>query len=241
MKIIGVLDLVEGRAGHARGGKRDRFQPVRSVAGVTIESGNPVQVARAYIDDLGVDALYAADLDAIRGEPPQDALVERVAAAGAPLWLDAGVSTVSRARQALALNVGHVVVGLETLPSYRALDDICSALGGDRVAFSLDLRDGQPVIAGGEIAPEEPHAIGARAAAAGVGAVIVIDLSRVGSNAGVDGRLIAEVRKAAPAVTLVAGGGVRGAEDLDRLAGLGCDGALVATALHEGRIGRSRR
>jgi phosphoribosylformimino-5-aminoimidazole carboxamide ribotide isomerase len=243
MLVIGVLDLVEGRAVHARGGKRDRYQPVRSVAGVTIESGNPVRVARAYVDDLGVDALYAADLDAIRGEPPQDALVGRVAAIGVPLWLDAGVSSVSRARDVRALNVARVVVGLETLQSYSQLDEICAALGGDRVAFSLDLRDGEPVTrAGGEIARDErPHTIAARASAAGAGALIVIDLSRVGSGTGLDGRVIADVRNAAPGVTLVAGGGVRNADDLEQLARLGCDGALVATALHEGRIGRSRR
>jgi uncharacterized protein related to proFAR isomerase len=34
-----------------------------------------------------------------------------------------------------------------------------------------------------------------------------------------------------PGLTLLAGGGVRGTEDLEKLAGAGCDGALVATAL----------
>jgi phosphoribosylformimino-5-aminoimidazole carboxamide ribotide isomerase len=38
-------------------------------------------------------------------------------------------------------------------------------------------------------------------------------------------------------VTLLAGGGVRDVEDLRALAARGCDGALVATALHDGRIG----
>ena len=41
------------------------------------------------------------------------------------------------------------------------------------------------------------------------------------------------------AAYLLAGGGVAGMEDLRRLAGAGCDGALVATALHSGRIGQS--
>jgi phosphoribosylformimino-5-aminoimidazole carboxamide ribotide isomerase len=38
-------------------------------------------------------------------------------------------------------------------------------------------------------------------------------------------------------VILLAGGGVRGLKDLESLAGCGCDGALVATALHDGRLG----
>jgi uncharacterized protein related to proFAR isomerase len=37
-------------------------------------------------------------------------------------------------------------------------------------------------------------------------------------------------------VELVAGGGVRDRADLDALADAGADAALVATALHEGRV-----
>jgi len=65
----------------------------------------------------------------------------------------------------------------------------------------------------------------------------VIDLARVGTGAGLDFGLIARVRDAVPGLTLLAGGGVRGLEDCARLADTGCDGALVATALHDGRLG----
>ena len=37
-------------------------------------------------------------------------------------------------------------------------------------------------------------------------------------------------------VTLVAGGGVRGAEDLRKLADAGCQGALMASALQDGHL-----
>jgi uncharacterized protein related to proFAR isomerase len=47
------------------------------------------------------------------------------------------------------------------------------------------------------------------------------------------------VRRRLPRLRLLAGGGIAGAEDLARLAAAGCDGALVATALHTGRIGQS--
>ena len=67
-------------------------------------------------------------------------------------------------------------------------------------------------------------------------ALIVIDLARVGTGAGLDLGLIARVREATPALTLLAGGGVRGPDDILRLADAGCDGALVATALHVGRL-----
>jgi uncharacterized protein related to proFAR isomerase len=44
------------------------------------------------------------------------------------------------------------------------------------------------------------------------------------------------VREAVPGLTLLAGGGIQGREDLVRLADSGCDGALVATALHDGGL-----
>jgi phosphoribosylformimino-5-aminoimidazole carboxamide ribotide isomerase len=67
--------------------------------------------------------------------------------------------------------------------------------------------------------------------------VLVLDLARVGTGNGLDLDLIARVRDAARDVTLLAGGGVRGLNDVARLADVGCDGALVATALHDGRLG----
>jgi phosphoribosylformimino-5-aminoimidazole carboxamide ribotide isomerase len=238
VRVIGVVDLLAGRAVHARAGRRETYQAVQSVAGTTIGSGDALALARTYITRLGLPELYAADLDAIMGGAPQDTLVAAMAAVGAPLWLDAGVSSADRARHALALGAARVVVGLETLPSYDALGEICAAVDGDNVAFSLDLRDGEPVTASGGIPPGEPaHLVATRARDAGVSAVIVIDLARVGTGRGLDLDLIARVRATTPGLVLLAGGGVRGLDDLTRLSDAGCDGALVATALHDGRIG----
>ena len=236
MRIIGVLDLRHGRAVHARAGDRERYAPVQSVAGEAIEPGDAPAMASIYRDRFGLSELYVADLDAIEGRAPQDRLVSSLVAFGA-LWLDGGVSSANRACDALTLGAAHVIVGLETLRSWDALAEICGVLGGARIAFSLDLRDGQ-LLGGDSVSRgESAHAAAARAADAGVASIIVIDIARVGTGEGIDVRLIAGVRDAAPHATLLAGGGVRGIDDLARLRDAGCDGALVATALHDGRIG----
>jgi phosphoribosylformimino-5-aminoimidazole carboxamide ribotide isomerase len=121
------------------------------------------------------------------------------------------------------------------------LAEICAAVGGDRAAFSLDLREGEPIVSSRVLnhpARDEPaHVVAERAADAGVGAVIVIDLARVGMGLGLDFGLVGRVREAVPGLTLLAGGGVRGPDDIARLEDAGCDGVLVATALHDGRLG----
>ncbi|HLG59905.1 MAG TPA: HisA/HisF-related TIM barrel protein [Vicinamibacterales bacterium] len=234
--LLGVIDLLRGHAVHAIAGVRERYAPVQRAAGCEIPSGDACALARAYIDHLGITEIYVADLDAILNRTPQDAMIPDLAALGASLWLDAAIRSVEDARRAIERGAARVVVGLETLPSFAALSAICDAVGGHRVVFSLDLRAGEPLVAGG-VAMEPAYLLAARAGDAGARAVIVLDLARVGTGTGLDLALIARVRDAAPGVTLFAGGGVSGWEDLVRLHDAGCDGALVATALHDGRIG----
>jgi phosphoribosylformimino-5-aminoimidazole carboxamide ribotide isomerase len=234
LRLIGAIDLLGGRAVHARGGRREHYVAVDAVAGSVI-SGDAVALARRYAE-LGVNDFYVADLNAIGGAPPQDALVAALSALGPPVWLDAGATSAEQARQCLALGADRVIVGLETLASWEALRAICAAAGRERVAFSLDLREGTPIGTAAGLASGRPEALAARAADAGAGAILVLDLARVGQSTGLDIQLLVRVRSAVPGVMLVAGGGVRGREDLDRLADSGCDAALVATALHTGAL-----
>lgn len=261
MRVIGVVDLAAGRAVHARGGVRDHYLPVAACGGIAI-NGDAIALATAYRDALGIREVYVADLDAIAGSAPQAAIVAAITHLGLPVWLDAGISTWERAQEAINRGAARVVVGLETLSSFEALDVICISIGGERVAFSLDLRAGEPVRGSGRLKPAPTSvdvtartmwgppsggpthrqvwgppsggpasacAIASRAVEAGVGAMIVLDLARVGTACGVDIDTIRAVGAAAPGVMLVAGGGVRGPEDLQALRDAGCDGALVAT------------
>ena len=118
---------------------------------------------------------------------PQEQVVSSLTAVGAPLWLDAGISTPDSAARAIALGAARVVVGLETLISYELLGAICRRVGSDRVVFSLDLRGGQPVAERmQEKTGDSASRIALRAVSEGVTAMIVLDLARVGARAGLD-------------------------------------------------------
>jgi phosphoribosylformimino-5-aminoimidazole carboxamide ribotide isomerase len=237
VRIIGVIDLAGGKAVHARAGRRAEYTQVRQVAGADIPPGDALALATAYRGRLGLDELYVADLDAIVSGQPQHAIVRRLADVG-PMWLDAGISSVEAALDAIAAGATRIIVGLETLTAFDTLADICTAVGSKRVAFSLDLRDGLPIHRmDARAADMHPQGIAARAVDAGASTMIVIDLARVGTGSGTDPALLAGVRKAIPGVTLIAGGGVRVPDHLSRLAECGCDGVLLASSLHDGRIG----
>ncbi len=64
LKIIPVIDILSGVAVHAVRGKREEYQPLKSVL---CASSKPVDVAFAY-KARGFKELYIADLDAILGK-----------------------------------------------------------------------------------------------------------------------------------------------------------------------------
>lgn len=236
-RVIGVVDLSDGLAVHAQGGARAHYGPVKSLAGRPIRPGDAPAIVRWYVEELGIREVYVADLDALRGRPPQHALIRRLASFDVPLWLDAAIGTVKAARAAVEDGAARVVVGLETLASFEALAEICQAVGGQGVAFSLDLRRGQPLVApGAALDGQTPEQIAAAAVAAGARGVIVLDLARVGMRRGLDLDLLARVRASIPDAELLVGGGVRGVTDLAAAAAAGCTAVLVATALYDGRI-----
>ena len=237
MRILGVLDLKQGKAVHARRGPREAYAAITRLGSASIPPGDALALARGYGRDFGIRELYVADLDAILHKESQRHLVKALVDLDLPVWLDAGITCLDQAKAAMDLGVEHLVVGLETLTSFAALAGICEALGGERVAFSLDLDAGTPMTAFGVAADRDaPAALARRGAQAGAGSLILLDLARIGTSKGPDFVMIEQVRGAVPDLELLVGGGIRDMRDLVRLDALGCDGVLVATALQDGRL-----
>ena len=233
MEIIGVIDVKDGQAVHARGGRREAYAAVSNVAGTAI-NGDPVRLARLYLETFGIHDIYIADLDAITSRPPQYDVIRAVSRLGVRVCADSGVTTREDARELVRAGANTVVVGLETLPSFETLMDIRDNAAASTM-FSLDLRDGVPM--GSLAADSSPEQVAQRLRGRGVAEIIVLDVGRVGSGRGPDVEMLWRIMKAiTPAQRLFAGGGIRNIEDLRLLAAMGCDGALVATALHDGRL-----
>jgi phosphoribosylformimino-5-aminoimidazole carboxamide ribotide isomerase len=243
MDVIPVLDLARGVAVRAQAGDRARYAPVVSAL-VPEAVGDPVALLHAYRRRLGAKACYVADLDAIQGGAVQRVLLGELARletgfTGA-LLVDAGAHTPASTLEVLACGASEVVIGLETLRSFTDLAGIVRAVGAARLVFSVDLRLGSPILhpALHDAAGARPDAasLTAQAVESGVTSLLVLDLGRVGTGCGADLGLLEGLRKRFPGIRLLAGGGVLARRDLDRMRDAGCDGVLVASAIHGGRI-----
>jgi phosphoribosylformimino-5-aminoimidazole carboxamide ribotide isomerase len=234
MRVVPVIDLKAGTAVHAVRGERERYRPVRSV--IASDDGDPLSLTRAFRSELGLDELYVADLDAITGEGEFSTGIAALARE-ARVMVDAGVSEPEPARALLDLGAQRVIVGTETLTGPDALDRLLAELPDGAVVLSVDLRDGRTLSPDPQLAGLPALDAVARLHRPELREAIVLDLARVGSGAGVDVGLIAELHVAFPDLALLAGGGVRDLGDLRALRDAGAAGALVATALHAGVIG----
>lgn len=243
MRIIPVLDLAGGIAVHAQAGERTRYAPLASEL-VPSRTGDAVALLRAFHTTLGAHECYIADLDAIQGGPLQRALLSQLADlhtgfAGA-LLVDAGTNQPSGALEVLSCGASEVVVGLETLHAFADLGAIVGVVGSSRLVFSLDLKLGKPMLhpAMQDVSGAGPDAVSLaeQATAAGVSTLLLLDIGRVGTGCGVDLGLLQVLRRRFPGIRLLAGGGVLTRKDLERMRDAGCDGALIASAIHSGRV-----
>ena len=237
MRLIPVIDLLNNQAVHAVKVERKNYKPVVSVL---CNSSDPLEIAVEFRDKLGLNEIYIADLDAIQNSDrtKHRNLIEHLSSReGFRILLDAGISDAGEARNLLDTGIYRVIIGAETLKSLDALDEIPSGLDPDRLIFSLDCRNGEILSKCSDLARLSPMRALERLYSSGWRKIILLDLARVGSGRGIDCSLIIEAQARFPKLTLLAGGGIAGPEELSRLQSLGVAGVLVATALHNGTIG----
>jgi phosphoribosylformimino-5-aminoimidazole carboxamide ribotide isomerase len=239
-RVIPVLDILRGQAVHARGGRREDYRPVRSILR---RGSDPIDLATAFRDDLGLDEVYVADLDAIAGSGPSFSIYRDLAALGLVTWIDAGLRDGHAVPELLDAGVGRIVVALETVAGPEALVEILRTATPRRVAFSLDLRDGTPLVPDGiDWGSDDPSSIARTVIGMGVRTVILLDLARVGSGRGIGTEeLLRDLSLTYPSIEWIVGGGVARLGDLEILGGIGASAVLLGSGLHTGLIGVGHR
>jgi phosphoribosylformimino-5-aminoimidazole carboxamide ribotide isomerase len=239
LRVIPVIDLMQGRVVRGIAGERESYRPIQSRL---TDSSEPARVAQALVHHFDAVEVYVADLDAITRESPAYDAWQAIAQCGLQLLLDAGIRDLASARETLArgseLAPGcQLVVGLESLRSLDDLRQILALAGPRNMHFSLDLRHGEPLHGDRSLAGWSALEIAQRAIELGVKQMIVLDLASVGAGQGPATLSLCRTLKSRHGhVDLISGGGVRGIDDLKQFEDAGCAGALVASALHDGRL-----
>lgn len=218
MTVIPVIDLLQGKAVRARHGQRASYRPWNSPL---CPAGAVLPLVRALHDDLGCRVIYFADLDAIQGATGNALLLARINTAfpTLTLWLDAGFRRPADIDALRRLASFRAVVGSECWLDRGPLPE-----GATILSIDMDrdgLRDPSGLAADPTRYPDN---------------LILMNLSRIGGDAGPDLELMKMFRARNPETHLYLAGGIRNIADLRAARDAGAAGVLLASALHDGQL-----
>ncbi|MFA5365429.1 MAG: HisA/HisF-related TIM barrel protein [Candidatus Bathyarchaeia archaeon] len=231
MKVIPVIDVLNGIAVHGIRGERKHYLPLKS--GLT-NSTNPIEIASTF-EQLGFGSLYIADLDAIMGKSANLDIYKQITKKTClELMVDAGTTDRTKAEQVLGSGA-KIVIGSESLSSLDFVKQAITDYGTQKVVVSIDQKNGKLLTHAEDLALLDACSVAQKLANLGVRQIILLDLDRVGTEHGINSDVLRCVLDNS-AVDVFVGGGIHGLSELEQLRSLGVSGVLVATVLHNGKV-----
>jgi phosphoribosylformimino-5-aminoimidazole carboxamide ribotide isomerase len=232
MIILPAIDIKEGRCVRLYQGDFDRL---------TTYDADPVQVARRW-QEAGASWLHVVDLDgALNGYPANLEVIRRIrSAVSLHIECGGGMRTLEAMQRILDTGVDRIVLGTIALTDPDLLGAALQRWPG-RIVVGLDARDGRVAIAGWrETSQVQATALASELAARGVGRFVYTDIARDGALQGPNLPALQAMQAAIAAVSpggaLIASGGITSIADLQAIARLGIEGAIVGKALYTGAI-----
>lgn len=226
MQVIPVIDLMNGAVVHARKGDRAHYQPIVSNL---CHGSKASEIVQALLGLYPFPILYIADLDAIQRRGHHRNLVDTllIQHPGLEIWIDAGISSIADIQHWTHTRL-RPVLGTESIPDIATWHQLAQACA-DRHILSLDFTaagyQGPPELLQNTVSwPLE---------------VIVMSLPYVGSHNGPDMEKLIHFHSQHPKHSFYAAGGIRQMADLQLLDKKNIKGALVASALHNGRLDKT--
>jgi phosphoribosylformimino-5-aminoimidazole carboxamide ribotide isomerase len=140
MIILPAIDLLDGQVVRLREGK---------LTDKTVYSDDPLGFARRWEEEGGT-CLHLVDLNAaFTGEPRNIDIIKRlVRTLNIPVQVGGGIRSLEAATTFFEAGVSRVVLGTGAVDSPILLENLVNRFGGDKIAVSVDARDGNVAVRG---------------------------------------------------------------------------------------------
>lgn len=232
MELIPAIDIRGGKCVRLVQGDYDR----ETVFGV-----DPVAMAMHWVSE-GATRLHVVDLDAAKeGRPVNEGIVRRIVQeVGVPIQVAGGVRDHSAIHRWVDAGAERVVVGTLAVEQPEVVEKAL-VKHGDKIAVAVDARGGKAAVKGWQETSDKPvddfiHDMTRR----GVRHFIYTDISRDGMLVHPDfeevKHLIRVIADTGAPATLIYSGGVTSIEDVITLGTYEIEGAIIGTAMYDGRI-----
>ncbi|HSV40945.1 MAG TPA: bifunctional 1-(5-phosphoribosyl)-5-((5-phosphoribosylamino)methylideneamino)imidazole-4-carboxamide isomerase/phosphoribosylanthranilate isomerase PriA [Nocardioidaceae bacterium] len=227
LELLPAVDVQGGKA----------VQLVQGIAGSEKTFGDPVEAALRW-QTAGAEWIHLVDLDAAFGRGHnRELLAEIVGRLDLKVEMSGGIRDDESLEAAMATGCRRVNIGTAALeqPEWCAK---AIATYGDRVAVGLDVRGRTLAARGWTSEGGDLYEVLARLDSEGCARYVVTDVNKDGMLQGPNLELLANVCQSTDR-PVVASGGITELDDLRALMVMveqGVEGAIVGTALYEGRF-----
>jgi phosphoribosylformimino-5-aminoimidazole carboxamide ribotide isomerase len=216
MQVIPALDLLGNDAVRLERGDFER-----------VLFRQPIEEFMARIVATAPPLIHVVDLQGARDGALRDDVIQRCAAVagGIPLQVSGGIRSIDAARAALEAGATRVIIGTAVWENDDALELFAESFG-EQLLVALDIADGRVAVRGwtasSGLSVEDALQ---RCKDAGVARLHVTAIDRDGTMSGPD--LALYRRAVASGIAVVAAGGIRDDDDVDALAAIGCEAAVM--------------
>lgn len=229
MIILPAIDLHDGQVVQLRQGKLEEK---------TVYSDNALAIARRW-EEEGANGLHIVDLNAaFTGETRNIEIIKRlVHSLNIPVEVGGGIRSVEIATTFIDAGVTRVVLGTQAVESPDLLEKLVQQFGGDRVAVSVDAKDGKVAVKGWtEITAVDALDFIKSVEKLGVRTIIFTDIATDGTLQGPNIGALEKIL-ASTSCHLISSGGVADIEDIKELASLpNLYGTIIGKALYDGTV-----
>jgi len=227
MTIYPAIDIFKGKVVRLMRGDYNEM---------TAYNDDPVAVAQGF-KEAGATALHIVDLEGAKeGTPANFELIKKIVAeTGLSTQVGGGIRTEETIEKYLSIGVKRTILGTAATFTQGFLPGVLEKFG-DAIAVSVDVKDGFVAVKGWTELTEHTALTFCRAVAEiGVKTLICTDVSKDGLLEGTNMKLYQMLRMKLDNY-IIASGGVTTLKEIETLAKLKINGAILGKALYTGTI-----
>ena len=230
MLVIPAIDLKSGQCVRLYQGDLDR---------ATVYSDDPIETA-LFWQSQGAQRLHVVDLDgAVAGqERNSDAIASICKNVSIPVQVGGGIRTLPGLERLMALGANKAILGTAAYLEPALVDEACKLFPGN-IIVGIDTRNNKVAIQGWTEATDlDAIDLALRCEDQGVSEIVYTDISRDGTETGVNYEATILLAKAL-SIPVIASGGVASMADIDALLPLedeGVMGVIVGRAIYTGAL-----
>ena len=229
MQLIPAIDIINGKCVRLTQGDYDS---------VKVYNENPLEVAKEF-EDAGLTRVHVVDLDGAKAGAVRNWKVLESIASRTGLVIDFGGGIKTEKDVSIVLDSGAkwATIGSIAVKDEELFVDWIDKFGATSFILGADVKDEKIAISGWQettniwiydfIRKYLKH---------GLKQIFCTDVKKDGLLQGPSVKLYKAIITEFPSLHLIASGGVSSLKDLEELAAIGCNAAIVGKAIYENRI-----